>query len=224
MNIRLIQSLCMTGVFIIVFIVLPSTVYSEGKDSITIHLDDTGNLRFTWVSLPYDSSYYYAADIYDEINSLGGDCDRVYRWDTTIDQFQYYGGVRAGTNFQLYPGESYGVTVIDPYDWLVTGEHDPVITVDIEVSGELNINWLSIPYDSTALTASDLKTELINDGIPVNRVFKWNTDTDDITYYESPRAGIDFSLEDGYGIGITVSGPGIWTPDVLTDMTEEAQQ
>ncbi|MBN2384532.1 hypothetical protein JXQ70_16785 [bacterium] len=190
---------------------------AQEKETYTIVLKTSGNSNLTWIALPYETDLLDAEDIRNDIISQGGTCDRVYHWIPASDILEYY--VRGGNNFSIIPGIGYGIVIggEEDFSWTVVGEHDPSVSVPLEVSGGHNLNWLSLPYNSTSLTAADLKDELIADGIPVNRVYKWNPDTDDCTFYESARAGTNFDLEPGYSVAVTIGAAGVWTPEVSAE-------
>jgi hypothetical protein len=183
---------------------------------VTIPLDDSGSVDQVWFCLPYNVSYVNASDIRDDINTGAGSaiCSRVYRWNPATDDFTYYARI-GGTDFAIDATKSYMVTITGAYNWVVVGSHDPAGQVEIDVSGSVDQNWISVPYHNTAGLASALRTEMIADGITVSRVYKWNPATDDFTYY-ARIGGTDFTLTPGLGIMVTTTdpaGPLYWTPE-----------
>jgi hypothetical protein len=195
--------------FVAVLIAGTAAQASNMGFKITIPLDDSGTLKQNWFSLPYNVSYALAGDIRNDIAA----CDRVYRWVAATDTFEYWTG-RSGTNFSIDATQAYMVTVTGPENWVVVGSHDPAGVANIEIGGSLNQNWISVPYHTTATDAGTLRTELLNDSVDVDRVYRWVAATDTFEYWTG-RSGTNFGLVPGMGYMITVleTAGQTWTPE-----------
>jgi hypothetical protein len=203
---------CFFYLFIAVLIAGTAAQASNMGFKVTIALDDTGSLSQNWFSLPYNVSYADAAAVKADITA----CYRVYRWNPGTDDYTYYETSRSGTNFAIDATKAYMVIVTAAENWVVVGSHDPAGVVNLDYSGSLSQNWISVPYHSTAADAATLKTEMIGDGAQVYRVYRWNSGTDDYTYYETSRSGTNFSITPGMGVMVIIentSGTVTWTPE-----------
>jgi hypothetical protein len=207
---------CFLYLFVAVLIAGTAAQASNMGFKLTINLDDSGALNQNWFSLPYNTSYTDADSIKADINLAGSICDRVYTWNSDTDDYTWYSSSRSGTNFTIDETKAYMVTVLAPHGWVVVGSHDPAAQVNFDYSGALNQNWFSVPYHTTVADAAALKTEMIGDGVQVDRVYKWNADTDTYTWYSSSRSGTNFAITPGMGAMVTItntSGTVIWTPE-----------
>jgi hypothetical protein len=207
---------CFLYLFVAVLIAGTAAQASNMGFKVTINLDDTGTLKQNWFSLPYNTSYTDADSVKADINATGTYCDRVYMWNPDTDTYTWYSSTRSGTNFTIDETKAYMVTALASYGWVVVGSHDPAGVVNFDYSGTLKQNWISVPYHTTAADADALKTEMVGDGVGVDRVYKWNADLDTYTWYSSTRSGTNFTIDPGMGVMVTItntSGTVTWTPE-----------
>lgn len=153
-----------------------------------------------WVSLPYYNSYTTAASIFGDITG----CTQVSRWDNPSGTYQSYTGGR-GTGFNVTPGEAYLIKVSSATDWIVVGSHDPSLALTLSAGGASN--WVSIPYHTTATTASGLFGQIPN----CTQVSRWDNPSGTYQSYTGGR-GTGFNLTPGEGLLIKVNANESWTP------------
>lgn len=152
-----------------------------------------------WVSIPYYNSYTSASSIYNDITGAA----QVSRWDNPTGSIQTWAG--RGTDFAVTPGEAYVIKVSSPTNWIVVGSHNPSLSVSLAAGGASN--WVSVPYHTTATSASVLFTQL---GPNAAQVSRWDNPTGSIQTWAG--RGTDFPITPGEGVVIKVSSVTPWTP------------
>lgn len=199
-----------------------------------------------WISMPYNSIYTKASDIVNDIEG-GTDSGRNQKINTvtlwsasTQDVISYkYNSSLAkwvGTDFDINPGD--GISLIlsgstQNFDWTIAGSDvQAQKTFTLNVGGG-NRNWLSIPYSTKFINASDIVNDLegsvgTNTNQKINSIGVWDPATQNVNsyFYDSNLGswnGNDFVINPGDGILINLSGGSNsvnWTPYLVINPNE----
>jgi len=152
-----------------------------------------------YVSLPYFNSYTDAASLFNDIPN----CAAVKRWDNATGSYQAWNGVR-GNDFPIVEGEGYIINVSTNSIWIVVGSHDPAFQQPL-TAGWANI--VSIPYNTTAATVSDLFNQVPN----CAAIKRWDNASGSYQAWNGVR-GINFNITPGEALIINVSTASTWQP------------
>jgi hypothetical protein len=164
---------------------------------------DTGGGAFAghnFLSLPYqmDPNIASANQLAADIGIANGNVQKwvAPNWDMT--------------DFALAGGEAYRVIIPGPSNitYTIVGAHRGApLNLQYGASKGQTLNFVSVPYHTTMMTATDLMTSV---GSP--RVAKW--DGVDNLWLSKTMIGIDFPVMvgEGYLVVTTVAGP--WAPPV----------
>lgn len=191
-----------------------------------------------WISIPYNSVYKKASDIVNDIEGSTGNnsnkkINTVTLWKAgtqDVESYKYNSvlGKWVGTDFTINSGD--GISLIlsgqtSSFDWTVVGS-DTVTQKTFNLnSGISNYNWMSIPYSTKFLTASEVVTNIEGStgsgtNQKINRISIWNPTTQSINSYSYNNSlnswtGTDFVLNPGAAVRIDLSGGNqnvTWTP------------
>ena len=164
------------------------------------------------VSLPYNTRYATAKDIFTDIPN----CIGVSRWDPTIGSCQTYCG-GSGTGFTPVPGEALQITASQNTTWVVVGTYNNAARVQLyKIPDQVgdwpyDWNWIAPPYHTRAKTASDLFREIPN----CLRVSRWNSAQGIFERWDGTNQypdNINFIITPGEGYSAKVSADCTWTP------------
>ena len=169
----------------------------------------TATTNVNVVTLLKDSGITNAEDLAQEIpNTL-----EVAYWDA---QYQAYVGHTKGsplTNFPVYPGYPYFVTVTDPGSWTPTGTvPDPWPFFDLILTGKTNVNMIGIPLSTLRVTNAEELGHMILD---CTEIARW--DTEDQGYeahtYKAPL--FNFAVSPALPYFVTVTSESQWGMEAL---------
>jgi len=173
---------------------------------------NTGKSNIYWMSIPNISPYRKAADIaVDTPNAI-----LVSRLNPSTQQFEDYfkiaSGAWIGNNFNVTTGESYSVVIEANSSAKLVGWHTPY-TINMTLNiGRSNINWVSIPYNSTYSKASDLAASIPN-AILISKLNPSTQQFDDYFKIASGAwIGNNFNLVPGEGYSVVIDANSSWTP------------
>jgi hypothetical protein len=76
-----------------------------------------GILGNNWVSVPYHTTCVNADDLKTEVTGQGISVTRIYRWDTTVEDYEFYQDTRTGVNFAINPGIGYMLKTTGAGNW-----------------------------------------------------------------------------------------------------------
>jgi len=183
----------------------------------------TSNIN--WISVPYNSPYATAREIVDHINggSTPGTVTKIHQFTNSqeSENLQYFFGSWVGDNFTVTPGMSYAVIVNADTNFTLIGMHDETVTVSraYNAAPTSNINWISIPYNSSYTTAQDV-VNAINGGATPGTVTKihWFTNAQEsrnLQYFFGSWVGDDFEIIPGQGYAVIINGNTEWKPEVM---------
>ena len=170
-------------------------------------LTNTGNFQLNWVSLPY--YWGTSATASTVCSDIGVNASEVDRWDKVGEAYQAWVCGSSGTDFSISPGEAVMVKVTSASNWTIVGSHNPGAVVNLTTTGVLQLNWVSVPYHTTAATASGLCTDIGANSYEVDR---WDTGSEVYQAWVCGSSGTDFTLTPGEGVIIKVTAATNWTP------------
>jgi hypothetical protein len=183
----------------LMLVVSVATIGSNMGFKISIPLK--GGAKINWVSIPWYNSYSTASAVFNDVTG----CAEVGHWLTDTYAPQIYTSPD-DPDFAIAKGEGFYVKVPVDGNWIVVGSHDPGYAVPLK--GSTKINWLSIPYHSTASLASVVFSQVPN----CAEVGLWLTDTYAPQIYTSPDDP-DFTITPGTAYYVKISaGDSSWTP------------
>jgi len=170
----------------------------------------SGNLGVNWVSLPFFNNTATAKSICTDI---GANAASVAKYNVATDTFTTFTCLLTGPGFSTTEGEAYLIKVKNAdTDWRIVGSHDNAFTVNLKAAtgGNLGVNWISIPYNTTATVAHDICTQA---GSNTASVAKYNVANDTFTTHTCALATINnFNLTPGEAYLIKVSADTSWVP------------
>lgn len=158
-----------------------------------------------FISIPYYNSYPTASALWTD---AGGAAQGtiIIKWNKSTSRWQYYTDT-SSPDFSIDPGESVNVQTNSTHNLIMVGSHNPSLQVSIVPS---NTNFVSVPYHTTSVNASNLWTEL---GGATNNIIiiVWNKSTNRWQYY-TDASSPDFQIVPGTGYNIQTSNTLNWTP------------
>jgi hypothetical protein len=172
-------------------------------------LSNTGTYQLNWVSLPY---YWGTSATASAVcTDIGANAFSVSHWVRASESYEEYDcPIAYGTDFSLTPGEALVVKVAGATNWTIVGSHNPGTSYGLTNTGTYQLNWVSVPYHTTAATASALCADI---GANTFSVSHWVRASESYEEYDCPIAyGTDFSITPGEGLVVKVSAPTTWSP------------
>ena len=122
---------------------------------------------WTLIALPVNPQIPYTAEsLGQEINSQGGSCDRIMRWNGGSYQTHLIG--KPFGNFNINTQEGYFVLCNAPSTWTVTG--DPITSI----TQNLYEGWTLVNSPFNILTAESMGNSINSQGGACNRIMFWN--------------------------------------------------
>ncbi|HQO20792.1 MAG TPA: hypothetical protein PK747_09675 [Acidobacteriota bacterium] len=152
---------------------------TSGASNMGFKLSQTlaANSVSKYVSLPYYNSYAVQSASYlrNDIIAAGGTSVNVYNWNGTTWQ-RWAGGGAGQVDFALQPGIGYQVKSLAAVsNWVIVGSHNPSTTISLAANSVSK--YISVPYHTTATTASMFRNELVAAGGTSVNVYNWNGTT-----------------------------------------------
>lgn len=200
-----------TALLVCFFMVLPITSFASNMGfKLSKEIVQAGSLNWNMLSVPF---YYKstAKDVWADVDGATN-LNYVGKWNIAADNWTYYSGGLFG-DFPINPGEALIlVPKIASADIVIVGSHDPSYSISLTTGPGRSWNIISHPYHMKSTTAKTLWTEITNDGCSLLYVGKYNTATDNWTYYSGGLFG-DFTYNPGDAAIIVVSSNCSWIPD-----------
>lgn len=198
--------------FFVVLLVLAASsalLASNMGFKLVFPLSNTGNYQLNWVSLPY---YWGSSATASSVCAdIGANAVSVDRWVRPTEAYDDYNcQLSYGTDFAISPGEGIAVKVLSATNWTIVGSHNPGTGVSLTSVGNFKLNWVSVPYHTTAATASALCTDLGANAVSIDRWVRATEAYDDYNCVLS--YGTDFALTPGEALAVKVSTATTWTP------------
>jgi len=180
-----------------------------------------------WLSLPYRTMYKRASDIATEPTPAR--IDVVGKWNPATQSstlYYWFRGAWRGTDFPINAGDGLYLGIRSSFSWVVNGT-DGSVTLPFTVYAppNNNINWISLPYTSTYVRASDLVLGIEGSLGPgantrIVEVARWDPLTQSLVrFFWTPSGwtgGTDFTLGPGEGVYLKVVANFVWTPRLIT--------
>lgn len=176
-----------------------------------------GNIGKNLVSIPYNNPYGNAGALCTQTGLPGGlgqtAVTSLNDASPTSGFVTATCGTAAANAMILQPGKAYQIR--PPAAWpngqgiIIVGSHNPTLTVNVPALGAVSPNgkfWFSVPYHTTALTASNLCTQagLKSTGLPLATITRHdaNSATTFITGTCGQASGNNLNLVLGEGVQI----------------------
>lgn len=171
---------------------------------------DANHVNVNWISLPY---YYLTGTVNAEnvCDDIGGTCNtlgncEVAKWNVSTDTYSTWTCQTAkGTPFTVNPGEGIYVKPNTNQDFIIVGSHNPTLQLTLTYvdANHVNVNWISVPYHTTAANAENLCDEIggVCNTLGNCEVGKWNVSTDTYSTWTCQTAkGTPFTLTPGEAV------------------------
>jgi hypothetical protein len=183
-----------------------------------------GNIH--WFSLPYRSTYSKASDISSELTSTL--VNVIGKWDPATQRpilWYFFRGMWRGTDFTINPGDGLYLGARTGFTWVIVGTDGSVeLSFNLDPPTPGNVNWISLPYTSAYVKASDIVLDIEGSIGPgantkITEIAKWDTVTQTLVKYSwtpSGWSGTDFMINPGDGIHLKIVTNFTWTPMLLT--------
>jgi hypothetical protein len=179
---------------ILTVILLPLFAFAETEQ---VQINDGWNL----MAFPVTPQRSYTAEsLGQEINSQGGHCDRIMRWDGG-SFFTHLIGKPFG-DFPLMTGEGYFVLSYGFSTWTVTG--DPLTTL----SQNINEGWTLVNAPFEMLTAESMGNSITSQGPVCDRIMLWDGGSYQTHLIGKPFG--DFPIKKGGGYFVLCDAYGTW--------------
>ena len=163
---------------------------------------------WTLVGLPVTPQTSYTAEsLGQQINSQGGTCNRIMRWDGSGWQTHLI-GMPFG-DFSINTQEGYFVLCTAPSTWTVTG--DPITTL----SEYLHEGWSLINTPFETLTAESMGNSINLQGGTCNRIMRW-----DGSGWQTHLIGMpfgDFPIKKDAGYFVLCNAPSTWNASLYVE-------
>jgi len=186
-------------------------------------LTNTDSNNINWVSIPYFNYYTVAEDVCMDINTV--DCTPVatnigYFFTEINAHISHACGTPKG-NFNIFAGRGYAVSVMsDTCTWKIVGSHNDAYDTTSGVSFATNIdgnniNWIAVPYHSTAAKAEGLCTQInANYANIATSVAYFDTATNSATTHAcgSPKSNFNIIPGRALALSVTAAGSSCWHP------------
>jgi len=182
------------------------------------------NIR--WFSLPYRSPFARASDIANELGP--SKIDVVAKWNPATQRpilYYWFRGAWRGTDFTISAGDGLYFGSVSAFSWVLAGtDRAQTLAFTLYPPPNNNVNWISLPYTSTYVTASDLVRDIEGSTGPgantkIVEVAKWDPTTQSlIRFYWAPGGwiGTDFTIGPGDGLYFRIVSSFNWQPSLLT--------
>lgn len=182
--------------------------------------------RTLMIALPRVHAYPDAAALVTNMNgsASSGPVVRVASIDRSTQvrrEWSRTGGVWAGTNFSIVPGDAIEVTVGSALQWNVLGAEQTAPTYSFAFHNSVgNVNWVSLPQNAVYTSAQNL-AQALNGGAglgPVTKVAWMDPATgrmESWLWFAGAWRGNNFPLPAGQGVAILVgSDVPAWSPQL----------
>jgi hypothetical protein len=172
-------------------------------------LTSTGSYQLNWVSLPY---YWGSSATASSVcTDIGGNAYSVSHWVRSSETYEDWSCTfSSGTDFAITPGEGIVVKVTSGTNWTIVGSHNPTTAYGLTKTGILQLNWVSVPYHTTAATASGICTDVGANSYSVSHWVRSSETYEDWSCVYS--SGTDFAIAPGEALAVKVSAATTWTP------------
>jgi hypothetical protein len=173
-----------------------------------------------WVSLPWHSEYTTASDITDDLSPAGEALLKItnLKDDQTFESWIYHSVLGwYGTDFTLQSGRAYEMIATLDTTLVITGSNNPsgAIALNENAGSVGDRNWVSIPFNASYTTVSDITTEYSTGGEAVVKITNLKDDqTFESWIYHSVLGwyGTDFTLAAGRGYEFVAALDTTWDP------------
>jgi hypothetical protein len=176
-----------------------------------------------WMSLPYISMYKKAKDITEELTSAN--INAVCKWIPANQNsicYTYWAGMWRGQNFDITMGDAIMVNSVNPnWYWVINGT-DMSRQLSFTVYPMGDINWISLPYTNSYMTASDIVYAIEGPAMQstnITAVALWVPATQAVRLYYwdgGGWTGDNFDVMPGDGHYLEIVSGFQWTPDLIT--------
>jgi len=187
-------------------------------------LTNTDGNNINWVSLPYFDNYTIAPSICNDINNV--DCapglmTSIAYFDTATNSRIANNCGSPKSNFNIIPGRGYAISVTaNTCTWKIVGSHNDAFYTTLGFSFATNIdgnniNWVSVPYHSTAAVAESLCTQInANCANIATSAAYFDTATNSIVTHLCGSTKNNFNVAPGRAIAVSVTATGssCWHP------------
>jgi len=187
-------------------------------------LTNTDNNNINWVAIPYFDNYTAAEDICTDINTVdctAGLASSIAYFDTATNSASTHGCGLPKNNFNIDAGRGYALSVTaGTCTWKIVGSHNDNYDATSGVSfatntDNNNINWISVPYHSTAAVAESVCIGInANCANIVSSVAYFDTATNSASTHGCGLPKNNFNVLPGraLAVSVTAAGSSCWHP------------
>jgi len=186
-------------------------------------LTNVDNNNINWVSLPYFDNYTVSEDVCVDINTV--DCTMlatsIAYFDTATNSTVTHTCGFVKSYYNIFPGRGYAISVMtDACTWKIVGSHNDAYDTTLGISFLTNtygnnINWVSVPYHSTATVAEGLCTQInANCANIATSIASFDTATNSANTHGCGTTKNNFSVAPGraYAVSVSAAGNSCWHP------------
>jgi hypothetical protein len=190
-----------------------------------------------WVSLPYNSEYDCVRDLTDDLSPSGTPIGKISRLEPKSQNYYswiyhpvlgWYGNDPNDANFPIEGGVAYEMIAVTDDTVIFVGANEPdgLVRLDENTGGDVDRNWVSIPYNAVYDSVRDITDELSPGGEPLRKItmldvnqqvfYSWIYHSV-LNWYGNHPVTPNFSIEAGDGYEFVVTRDTTWNPTEYTN-------